>query len=231
MPAIEKRSLLMDSVLLRGVPESELKRVETFIRRASYAKGERIFRKGEPGRGMMTVVSGRVKIAAPAGSAEAFLGIIGPNEVFGEIALLDGGPRTADAIALEKSELLVLDRRDFLDLLSRNPSAYINLLTVLCDRIRSATEMVEDSLFLDLPARLGRALLRLGEHHGTKVPEGTRIDVRFSQRELARSVGMTRESINKQLGLWRASGTIQMTDGHIVLRDVDALLEEVVRRS
>ncbi len=226
-----KRQLLLDSVLLRGIPESELKQIESFIRLASFKRGKTIFRKGEPGRGMMMIVSGRVKITSPAGGNEAFLAVAGPGEVFGEIALLDGGPRTADAVALEDTELLVLDRRDFLPLVQRHPSAFLSLLEVLCARIRADTEMVEDFLFLDLPARLGRALRRLAEHNGTPVENGVRIDVRFSQRELGKTVGMTRESINKQLRIWRDRKILDIADGHIVILDMEALSADIEGRT
>lgn len=224
MTSPRKHKLLTDSVLLRGIPEQELLKIESFIRLVTYRRGKVIFRKGDPGRGMMMVVSGRVKITSPNGPNEAFFGVMGPGDIFGEIALLDGGPRTADAVALEETELLVLDRRDFLPLVQRHPRAFLSLIEVLCARIRSESEMVEDFLFLDLPARLGRALRRLAENSGTPVPpRGVRIDVRLSQRELGKSVGMTRESINKQLRIWRERHLIEINDGFIVILDMDAL--------
>jgi len=226
-----KRQLLMDSVLLRCIPESELRQIESFIRLTTYKAGRTIFQKGDPGRGMMMVVSGRVKFVSPIGSNEAFLGVAGPGEVFGEIALLDGGPRTAGAVALEDTELLVLDRRDFLPLIQRHPSAFTSLLEVLCLRIRAATEMVEDSMFLDLPARLGRALRRLAERSGTQVENGVRIDIQFSQRELGRTVGVTRESVNKQIKVWRDRGVLDMCEGHIVILDMEALSAAIEGRA
>ncbi len=229
--SLRKRKLLTESTLLRGIPEEELRKIESFIRLAAYHRGRAIFRKGDPGRGMMMVVSGRVKISSPTGGNEAFFGVMSPGDVFGEIALLDGGPRTADAVALEDTELLVLDRRDFLPLIQRHPGAFLSLLEVLCARIRSDTEMVEDFLFLDLPARLGRALRRLAEQTGTPVePQGVRIDVRFSQRELGKTVGMTRESINKQLRIWRDRNILDMDDGHIVILDMDGLTADIESR-
>ncbi len=231
MTSSRKSRLLTNSVLLRGVPEEELRKIESFIRLDTIRKGRIVFRKGDAGRGMMMVVSGRVKITSSAGQNEAFLGVFGPGEILGEIALLDGGPRTADAVAVEDTELLVLDRRDFLPLIQRHPAAFLSLIEVLCARIRSDTEMVEDFLSLDLPARLGRALLRLAERTGATQTRGVRITIRFSQRELGRMVGMTRESINKQLKNWRDRKIIEMDDGFIVIVDEDALVEDIERRA
>ena len=225
---IDKRQLMSQSSLLRELSAEDLERLVTYVRVAKFAANEVIFRKGDPGHSMMSVITGRVRIGSlsPTGK-EAVLNIINPGEVFGEIALLDGKARTADATAMVDSDLLVLERREFIPFLERHPRTCIDLLTVLCGRIRDTTEMVEDTLFLDLPARLGRTLLRLAERHGEETGDGIRIGIKFSQRELGDLVGMTRESINKQLAAWREMGIVKIDRGHILIGDVDAL-EDVI---
>ena len=84
--------------------------------------------------------------------------LIGPGQIFGEIALLDGGQRTADAVAARDSELLIIDRRDFIPLVQREPEVAIKLIEILCARLRNTSEQVEDVIFLDLPARLAKAV-------------------------------------------------------------------------
>lgn len=220
------RRSLLDSELFQGIPEDGLKQLESCIRLAAYSDGQFVFRKGDPGRGMMMILSGRLKITTPVGNAEAILNVLGKGDILGEIALLDGGPRTADATAIEPTSLLVLDRRDFVPLANRYPAAYANIVQLLCRRIRYSTGMLEDSLFMDLRVRLGRALLRLAEHSGNPVEDGVRIELRLSQQDLARSVGMTRESINKQLRIWRERSWVRIEGRNIVLRDIEALRKE-----
>jgi CRP-like cAMP-binding protein len=229
-PADNKLSLLSKHWLLNHLGGEELERVGRHVRTQRHRANEVIFRKGDAGQGMMAVLSGRVKISSAAGKdKEIVLTIIDPGEVFGEIALLDGKPRTADATAMEATELIVLDRRDFLPFLERHPEVCLRIINVLCDRIRHTNEQLEDTLFLLQSARLAKALLRLAREYGRKTPEGVRIDLKLSQRELGSLVGMRREGLNRQLGEWRDDGLIAIEGGRIAIRDL-AKLEEVAER-
>jgi len=225
---VDRSQLLRSSALLRDLPPAVLNEIAQFIRIATFKAGDVVFRKGEPGRGLMTLVRGRVKITTRlANGKQAVLNVAKPGELFGEIALIDGGPRTADAIVVEDATVLVLDRRDFLPFLEHNPAVSIKLLHVLCERIRQSTHMTEDALFLDVPSRIARALLRLAGHDSTEVSSGVRIELRLSQSELGNSAGVTRESVNRQLRDWRERGLVEMDDGRLVLKDVDALRAEI----
>ena len=145
-----------------------LDRLATRARRATYAPGQAIFRKGDAGLGLFAVLSGLVRISLPSENGrELVLRLIGPNEVFGEIALLDGGQRTADASAAANCHLLFLDRRDFLAALADEPGFGIKLLAFLCRRLRQTSEQVEDLTFADPSIRLAKALLQLAERQGT----------------------------------------------------------------
>ncbi len=221
--AVDKRSLLSKCALFRDIDDRDLDALAAYARFQRYAAHEVIFRKGDPGHGLMAVVSGRVGISSLSDEGkEVILNMIGPGEVFGEIALLDGKERTADATAMETSDLLVLDRRGFVSFLKHEPDFCVALLNVLCARIRRTSEQVEDSLFLDLPARLGKALLALADNYGRATPDGIRLEIKLSQRELGNLVGLTRESMNKQLMSWREQGLITITKGLITIRDLEA---------
>jgi len=225
---VDRSQLLRSSALLRDLPPEALQEIGQYIRIATFKAGEVVFRKGEPGRGLMTLVRGRVKITTRlANGRQAVLNVAKPGELFGEIALIDGGPRTADAVVVEDATVLVLDRRDFLPFLEHNPQVSIKLLNVLCDRIRQSTVMTEDALFLDVPSRIARTLLRLAGHDGTEIKSGVRIELRLSQAELGNSAGVTRESVNRQLRDWRERGLVELDDGRLVLTDVEALREEI----
>jgi CRP-like cAMP-binding protein len=211
-----QRNPLETHFLLRSLEPTERRGILSYARNRRYANGETIFLKGSAGTGMMAVMSGQVRISAPSREGkEIVLNTIRTGEVFGEIALLDGGERTADATAQGDCELMVLERRDILPYLEKNPKVCLKLLEVLCDRLRKTTEQVEDLLFLGLPSRVAKALLRLTED-GTKA-------VRISQRELGALVGGTRESVNKCLGDWQRREILAIDNGAITITDVEPL--------
>ena len=223
-PPIEKRQLVTGHSLLGQLRPHEMERLMIFARRQRYDANERIFDKGDPGHAMMTVVSGRVKISvsSPDGK-ETVLAVLGTGEVLGEMAVLENTERSADATALEASELLVVQRRDFIPFLERNPEISIRLLQVLSARLRRTSEIVEDRAFLNLPARLAKMLIDLAEEDGRETPDGVRVDLNMSQKTLAALLGASRESLNKQLSAWQADGLIGMGRGYVVLSRPDEL--------
>jgi CRP/FNR family transcriptional regulator, cyclic AMP receptor protein len=221
---LDKRKLLENHVLLGQLAPADLDKLVSYARVVRYRADDNIFLKGSPGSGMMAVISGRVKITAPSPDGkEVILNLINPGEIFGEIALLDGKERTADAVALTDCELLVLERRDFLPFLHARPELCVRLLAILCERLRRTSEQVEEILFLELPGRFARTLLRLTQSHGEKSAGGTRITLPLSQREFGEMVGISREGINKQLHAWQREGWITLDKGEIVIRNMAAL--------
>jgi CRP-like cAMP-binding protein len=200
----------------KDLPREALQRLASHARSQTHEPGDRIFSKGDEGHGLLAVMSGIVKISVPGEDGrEIILNLIAPNEIFGEIALLDGKPRTADAVALTACEVLVLDRRDFLPLLAEVPSVAAQLLEVVCARLRRTTEQVEDMYFGNPDARLAKALLRLAEIQG--VAGDPRPRVTITQRELGFSAGMSRESINRHLRDWALAGYVTLEKGTCIL--------------
>lgn len=223
---IDKQSVLASHPLFGQLEPEERDRLVTYMRLARFAPRTVLFRKGDPGSNMMVVLRGRVKVCTHSEEGkELVFNIINPGEVFGEIALLDGADRTADAVTLDESELLVLERRDFIPFLNKHPEACLRLLSVLCKRLRQTSELLEEALFLEGPSRLAKRLVHLAETFGKPTAHGTRIDMRLSQQQLGNLVGMSRESMNKQLGQWRREGLIRLEDGYITISDLDALRE------
>lgn len=224
IPPIDKREALAGHFLFRHLRPAEMTSLLARARIERRKARSVIFRQDSPGYGLMAVLSGRVKISSRAPNGrEIVLNIINPGEVFGEVALLDGKPRTADATALTACELLIIDRRDFIPFLQAHPDVAVRLLSVLCERLRRTSQQVQDLLFLDVRGRLAKTLLRLAETHGQATPDGHRIDLKFSQRELGSLVGLTRESINKQLREWQKLGLLTLDQGTITLCDATAL--------
>lgn len=221
---IDKQNLLASHPLFGQLEPEERDRLVTYMRLMRVPPRTVLFRKDDPGTNMMVVLRGRVKVCTHSDEGkELVFNLINPGEVFGEIALLDGSERTADAVTLDHCELLVLERRDFIPFLSKHPEACLRLLGVLCQRLRRTSELLEEALFLEGPSRLAKRLVRLSELFGRPVEGGTRIDMRLSQQQLGNMVGMSRESMNKQLGQWRREGLIRLEDGYITITDVDAL--------
>ena len=172
-------------------------RIAAYATTRHVARGETIFMKGDAGASLFAVCSGMVEVLVPSAEGKnAVINLINEGEIFGEIALLDGRPRTADALAFTDCTLMVLERRDFLPLLREQPEIAVKLLEILCARIRRTTEQVEEMMFLDLESRLAKALLRLEK--SSQTPH--RISI--TQRALSEIVGVSREETNKQLQLW-----------------------------
>lgn len=226
--SLRLRELLHSSDLLRAIPERELDTLAGRVRRSRHARGELIFTRGDAGTGVMLLVSGRVKIVSVSQSGtEVIYNIIEPGEIFGELALLDGKPRSADAIAAVDSEVVELARRDFLEVMARNPDMATAIMVILCGRIRQTTSFVEDAVLLDAGTRLLHRLEALAEQYGRRGPAGLRIEHGLSQQEIGESVGLTRVSINRLLSQWREAGLIEDGRGFIVIRDPEALAAAV----
>jgi len=227
--AFDKERVLAGHVLLKHLDPAALKRLAAASTLANHPAHAVIFQKGDPGSSMMAVLRGRVKICArSADGKELVLNILGKDGLFGEIALLDGEPRTADAVALEETDLLVLERSKFTPILAENPDIALRLLGLLCKRLRLTNEYLEDALFLEAPSRLAHSLLRLVPTFGKTVPDGVLLDVKLSQQQLANLVGISRESVNKQLKEWERDGLISLAKGIVTLRDPHSL-EQVAR--
>ena len=211
-----RRQLLRSSALFSHLGDKEADAILAEARVVNYAEGEHIFAKGDPGNSMMAVLKGRVVISNPSlDGRQLVVTIFRESDVFGEIALLDGKERSADASAATDCELLVVPRRSLLRLLEHQPELCIELLVVLCERLRRTNEQVEDFAFLDLEARIAKTLLRLArEEKGSS--STSRLGLKISQRALGELVGGSRESVNKHLQDWKRSGIIEIEKGSIL---------------
>ncbi len=199
-------------------------KLATFARLERYRKGSVLFRKGDAPQSLLAVIEGVVKVSAPsADGREIVFNLIRPGEILGEIALLDGQPRTADASAMTDCELLVIDRRDFLPFVQERPSVALRIIELLCSRLRQTSEQVEDVAFRYIDGRLAKALLRLLQERSDAQTPGR---IAITQRELGQIVGMSRESTNKQLMTWQREGVLEVLKGAVIVRDHAALAEK-----
>jgi len=209
----DKLSLLRSHPLFRDLPPGVIEHLGSYMKTRRVARGTSIFAKGDPGTGLMGVLAGAVKVSvASADGKDIVLNVFREGDIFGEIALLDGRPRTADATAMSDCELIVIERRDFVPFLSSQPDVMLKFIEILCSRLRRTSEQVQDITFLNLPTRLAKTLLQLtGGVQGSAAPSKAVI----TQREISQMIGMSRESTNKKLRAWAKRGWIRLERGGV----------------
>ncbi|TAI62572.1 Crp/Fnr family transcriptional regulator [Bradyrhizobium sp. Leo170] len=195
---------------------NELQRLAGLCHTQHVQAGEVLFQKGDAGDALFGVRRGQIRIETGASDGNRLtLNFMGPGDLFGEVAVLDGQDRTADATAGEASELFVLRREDFLSFLEREPKVAVKLIELLCQRIRWMSERMEESVQQPLPVRLAKRLCALASDSGS--------EVHISQEQLGIVVGAARESVNRQLQLWRKDGILDLQRGRILLHDMPKL--------
>ncbi|HEY2540747.1 MAG TPA: Crp/Fnr family transcriptional regulator [Stellaceae bacterium] len=216
--------LLSTHFLISKMPQRALDDLVKFTTVAQFEPHREIFSKGDPGDCLYGILAGRVRIfsSSPDGD-EIMLNVLESGELFGEIALLDGSTRTASAAAMEQTDLMRIHRDHFLPYIRANPDLLLSMLTLLCNRLRWSSSMIEDTAFLPLPARLAKRLLVLGEHY--RRPGTQAVTVPLSQHELGSMVGVSRETTNKQLAMWRTAGIVETAPRAIIIRNSEALRE------
>jgi CRP-like cAMP-binding protein len=220
--AITVRTVLERNLLFRGLSPTTLEQIARLSIRRTYERNAVIFSQADPGDALYGVVTGRVRISASsAGGREVFLNIMEPGDTFGEIALLDGRPRTASASATAPSDLLIVTREQFLGLMAREPKLAEHLLRLLCARLRWVSGFAEESALLSVPARLARRLLSLSKLHGHETRAG--VELKVSQDEMARFLGLSRQIVNQYLQTWKAQRWVDLGRGRIMILDGGAL--------
>ena len=211
-------SALKKCVLFSSLDEKACNVIAANARPRTFLAGESICRIGDHGDSMMAVVVGTVRISRPTiRGKEIILADLGSGELFGEIALLDGKPRSANVVALTNCELMFLERRNVIPFLERNPTTCMKLMEILCARIRRSDERMSDIAFFNLPMRLAKTLLNY-------LPEARMgMKISLSQSELADMAGGTREKVNRCLRDWQRQGIIELKNRWIIIRKPEAL--------
>ena len=207
---------LRDSYLFERAEEDALAAIARHLRRRRFRRGETIFHQGDPGDSLHIVSSGAVKIVLPSlEGEEAIIATLRSGDFFGELALLDGAPRSATAIALEATETSTLPRQAFLTMLDQDKALRESLLAGLAREIRRVTTHVEELHFLDLAGRLASRLARLARDAEPEATE-VRLDWPYTQSDLASMIGGTRQSVNKLLS--------DLVDRELVIIEKDTLI-------
>jgi CRP/FNR family transcriptional regulator, cyclic AMP receptor protein len=217
--------ILSETTFLGAVPDDALEIIVRCGHIRTFPRATVIYRRGEPGSSLMVVLSGRIKISnvSPEGR-EVVLNFLRAGDLSGEIAVLDGKERTADALALEETRALVISARDLLPVLISNPNALLDITITLCEKLRAISAIVEDNT-REMRARAASGLLRLVQRHGTASKETIRLDLLLSQQDLGNYLGISRENVSRQLRQLRFANVVDIEEGHIVITDKDGLEE------
>lgn len=217
------------SALLANLDEADLVAILALAHEESYPAKHVLFHEGDTGDRLLVLLEGRVKVSlsSPEGK-EAILSLLEAGQLIGEMSLLDGGSRSATVTTMEASRFLVIWRKDFIRFLEHHPRVAMTLLQALSLRLRATNDMVGNLSFLNLPARLARILLNLGQQYGKLTDEGIVIGLKLSQEELGNLVGVSRESVNRQVRLWVEHGLLDYAHGILILKDSGALFREAL---
>lgn len=222
MDALE---LVARARIFEGVGAAEIEALRPAVRVRTFSRDTHVFREGDPGSHLYIVASGQVKITrvAPSG-AEIVFAVVGPGEVFGELSLFEeDGERSADAIALEPTECVLLAKSAVLPFLREHPALLLRLVSSLVSYIQRKDRAQAEVAFLDIPGRVAGKLLELAVSRGAPVPGGVEIRMPLSQRTLAGMIGASRENVNRALHRFAELGYIRQSKGTVTVLNPDAL--------
>jgi CRP-like cAMP-binding protein len=221
---IDKRSLVTSIPLFAQLSADELDALLDIAVTRTLAPREVLFRKGDPGTELFGILEGSLRATTPsAHGKEVTFSVMGSGEIFGEIALLDGRPRSATIEAVEEARVIAVERAAFLEFMERHPGVAVRLMGVLAARVRRVSELIEDILFMNVPSRLSKRLLALARLFGRTVADGVRIDMKLSAADLGDLIGASGESVTRQLELWTSQQVVSVRGDEIVLLRPDLL--------
>ena len=225
---MQPHEIIKQIPIFKTLSDFDLNDLVGSLRLKSLKQGQTLFWKGDEGTALYIVKKGTIKIVLPStGGDEIIVTMFSEGDFFGEMALLDGEPRSADAVAIEPSEVFVLSRNNFLSFLQSNVNAIESILSLLSKRLRKTDDLLEDTCFLNISARLAKKLTELAESHGQKKGSKVLIDLSLTQKELGDMVGATRESINKELKSLRKQGLIIIEESRIRILDISRLKSKI----
>ena len=206
----------LDSEAAQALRESM---VEQSIKRA-----DTLFLEGEPGDRLYVLLEGKMKLSHSSGDGrESVFMVLGPGDMFGELSLFDPGPRTSTAVAVTDSRVLGLSNSQLRPWLNARPEVAHSLLQALANRLRRTNETMSDLVFADVPGRVAKALLELGDKFGEPSALGLMVSHDLTQEELAQLVGASRETVNKALADFASRGWIRIETRSVEILDAGRL--------
>jgi len=218
MPIKNEEEVVRRAALFTALDDASAATLRASMTAVKVAKGKTIFKEGDIGDRLFVVVEGKLKLGTSSGDGrENLLSILGPGDMFGELSLFDPGPRTATATAVVDSRLLALGW------VTAHPQVSLQLLGRLAQRLRKANDVLSDLVFADVPGRVAKAIIELGERFGTKKDDGLHVNHDLTQEELAQLVGASRETVNKALADFASRGWVKLEPRAVVVLDYERL--------
>lgn len=215
--------------LFSNLTEEELSQLAQIVRERKFDRNQVIFYEGDLGGSLYVIVSGTVKIVIMADDGrEHILGLLDEGNFFGEISLIDGEPRSATAIALDKVNVVMISRDDFVRLLRENPEMSLKIMKTLCDRLRRTDKHVETLAFLSAPGRVAQVILNWAEKEAPGEDKNVHIPHKMTRQEFASIAGTSRETLTRVLMDFQDDGLIKLEKNSILLNDRKHLREKVV---
>jgi len=217
-------SVIRSAPLFSALSDEEAASLRASMTLVKVTKGHTLFKEGEEGDRLFVVLDGKLKLgkSSPDGR-ENLQEILGPGEMFGELSLFDPGPRTATATAITDAKLLMLPHEKVLDLITSQPAVSLELLRRLAQRLRDSRGEQSDLVFVDVPGRVAKAIIDLGERFGETKDDGLHVKHDLTQEELAQLVGASRETVNKALADFAARGWVSLEPRAVVIKDYERI--------
>ena len=210
--------------LFTALDDASAATLRASMKEVKVSKGNTLFKEGDAGDRLFVVVDGKLKLGTSSGDGrENLLSILGPGDMFGELSLFDPGPRTATATAVTDSKLLSLANDQVIGWVTAHPEVSLHLLGRLAQRLRRTNEVLADLVFADVPGRVAKAIMDLGEKFGVKKDDGLHVNHDLTQEELAQLVGASRETVNKALADFSARGWVRLEPRAVVVLDSERL--------
>ena len=220
----QEEEVVLRAPLFTALDEAAAVSLRASMDTVKIAKGSILFKEGDDGEHLYVIIDGKLKLGTSSGDGrENLLSILGPGEMFGELSLFDPGPRTSTATAVTDAKLLSLGHEKVIPWLKQNPEVSLQLLTRLSQRLRRTNEAVGDLVFSDVPGRVAKALIDLGDRFGNTTPEGLLVNHDLTQEELAQLVGASRETVNKALADFAGRGWLKLDGRSVLITDVERL--------
>jgi len=219
-----EESIVRKAPLFTALEESAALSLHASMDSVKISKGSILFAEGDEGDHLYVIVEGKIKLGTSSGDGrENLLAILGPGEMFGELSLFDPNPRTSTATAVTDAKLLSLGQTKLIPWLTENPRVSLNLLASLAQRLRRTNEAVGDLVFSDVPGRVAKALIDLGERFGKQTDEGLLVNHDLTQEELAQLVGASRETVNKALADFAGRNWLKLDGRAVLITDLERL--------
>ena len=211
--------------LFSALDPEDQKQLLDMMSEVTFRRGERLFNEGDPGDRLYLLIEGKVKLGHTSSDGrENLIAVLGPGEMIGELTLFDPGPRSGTATAVAPTKMLQLEHTALMEFIDTRPELAKHMLRALAQRLRRTNEALADLVFSDVPGRVAKALLDLGDRFGTRTDDGTlHVPHELTQEELAQLVGASRETVNKTLAEFVSRGWIRLEGRGVHLLDVDRL--------